>query len=149
MAMPPSLTMSRDFSSLSLPMPTTTSRGTLSPDGRDDIEARTALAGKAVGGGGTANEIAERRSARLGRGAEFQVFLAEHNENTAGTGESGEAEFEGGGHGRPLARSWLAPDRRRFSSAIYEPDRPPCKAAFCAETGRVRRCLYQTGVLTL
>ena len=54
MATPPSLTRSRSLRSRSLPVPTTTRRGTFEPGGCDDVERRSALAGEAVGGGGAA-----------------------------------------------------------------------------------------------
>ena len=55
--------------------------------GGNDVERRSVLAGKAVGGGRPAHQIAQRRKGFLSRGTEFHVLRTERNENTAQAAE--------------------------------------------------------------
>ena len=96
---------------------------------------RAALAGKAVRRRRPADQVTERRKRLLACRAEFQIFSAEHNKNTAWAGERCEAELEDGGHGS----SFSAGSRRRdwYGSRLMNRTGRSCKAAVCAKfTGR-------------
>ena len=115
----------------------------------NDIEARAALASKAVGCSRPANEISERRQRPLCRRTEFEIVFAEHNKNAVWAGERGEIKFEGGGHGASFGSIFCGSGGRGWGLQVMNRTGRPCKAAFSAKIRAVPRRLYQTRVLTL
>ena len=97
-ATPPSLTMSCDLSSLSLPVPTTTSRGRLRPAGATMSRVDPFLPVKRSAAAARRTSCSTGAKRLAGGGAEFEIFPAEHNKNTAHAGKGGKSKLQGVGH---------------------------------------------------
>ena len=104
--------MSRDFSSLSLPVPITISRGSVSPAGATMSRLDALLPVKRSAAAARRKRSPIGASARCVAGPNLKIFLTEHNENAARAREAAEAEFEGGGHESVLCRPGAVPNGR-------------------------------------
>ena len=146
-ATPPSLTISRDFNSLSLPIPTTTSLGSVRPEGATMSRLEPIFPVK------RSAAAARRRRSPIGASA-FCVAGPNwrfSSQNTTRTPRGRAKLVKPNLRAAGINRSFAA--RRRAERAlcgVYEPERDILQSPrFGAKSRRRRPRFIQTGVLTL